>query len=548
MNFKKQGIFCLIALVVSGFLTFTGIVSASSPTITSITPATTTTAGGDSIVIAGTDFATSTVTIGGNSATVTASSTTSLTVTVPATSTAGLANVVILNEDAGTVSTSTAFTYISVPTISSISPATGTASGGTYITITGTQFATGAIVTIGGATASSTFLNSTTIAVTTAATSTAGQAHIVVLNADAGTVSTTTAFTYISAPTITNISPATGTASGGTYITITGTQFATGAVVRVGGSIASSTFLNSTTIAVTTAATSTTGLANILVTNLDTGYVSNSTSFTYLATLSNLTISSGTLSPTFSSNTNSYSVTVPTGITSVTVTPTATQGGSTITVNDVVVTSGSASGAISLNVGSNTITIKDSISSSSTNNYIITVNRAGHRIISVTDGGTSSGAEATVVATTTASTTSTSTSTTSSSTTVSLTSPSTISLGYVFTKDLTIGSKGADVTALQQLLINEGHLTMPTGTAYGYFGALTKLAVIKYQKAKGIAPAAGYVGPKTRDILNNTQSSTTGASQDVSSMTLKQLLQMLLQIGAIASDKIDAANKLINSL
>jgi hypothetical protein len=31
-------------------------------------------------------------------------------------------------------------------------------------------------------------------------------------------------------------------------------------------------------------------------------------------------------------------------------------------------------------------------------------------------------------------------------------------------------------------------------------------------------------------------------------MTLKQLLQMLLQIGAIASDKIDAANKLINSL
>jgi hypothetical protein len=31
-------------------------------------------------------------------------------------------------------------------------------------------------------------------------------------------------------------------------------------------------------------------------------------------------------------------------------------------------------------------------------------------------------------------------------------------------------------------------------------------------------------------------------------MTLKQLIQMLLNIGAIAADKIDAAQKLINSL
>ncbi|MCX6717888.1 MAG: peptidoglycan-binding protein [Candidatus Taylorbacteria bacterium] len=63
-----------------------------------------------------------------------------------------------------------------------------------------------------------------------------------------------------------------------------------------------------------------------------------------------------------------------------------------------------------------------------------------------------------------------------------------------FTKDLTVGSKGAEVTALQNLL--------GISPATGYFGSLTKAAVIKYQLEKGISPAAGYVGAKTRASLN----------------------------------------------
>jgi parallel beta-helix repeat protein len=117
--------------------------------------------------------------------------------------------------------------------------------------------------------------------------------------------------------------------------------------------------------------------------------------------------------------------------------------------------------------------------------------------------------------------------------------------GYNFTKDLTIGSIGADVTALQQVLVNGGYLVMPVGVAYGKFGNLTRDALIKYQKAKGITPAAGYFGAKTRSVLN---ASAVSSTQNIASMSLKQLVQMLLQIGAIASDKIDAANKLVNSL
>ncbi len=73
---------------------------------------------------------------------------------------------------------------------------------------------------------------------------------------------------------------------------------------------------------------------------------------------------------------------------------------------------------------------------------------------------------------------------------------------YVFTSNMTVGSKGVAVTALQQVLVNQGYLVMPTGVPMGYFGALTRAAVIKFQLAKGIAPAVGYVGSITRGVLN----------------------------------------------
>ena len=70
------------------------------------------------------------------------------------------------------------------------------------------------------------------------------------------------------------------------------------------------------------------------------------------ATLSGLTLSDGTdplpLTPVFASGTTTYPVAVANSVTSVTVTPTATRSGATITVNSAAVTSGSASNAINL--------------------------------------------------------------------------------------------------------------------------------------------------------------------------------------------------------
>lgn len=72
----------------------------------------------------------------------------------------------------------------------------------------------------------------------------------------------------------------------------------------------------------------------------------------------------------------------------------------------------------------------------------------------------------------------------------------TASVAFTFTRNLTIGSTGADVTALQNILINKG-FAIPAG-ATGYFGAQTQAALARYQAANGIAPAAGYFGPITR--------------------------------------------------
>jgi peptidoglycan hydrolase-like protein with peptidoglycan-binding domain len=77
-----------------------------------------------------------------------------------------------------------------------------------------------------------------------------------------------------------------------------------------------------------------------------------------------------------------------------------------------------------------------------------------------------------------------------------------VTTSTTFTADLTVGSTGAQVTALQQMLVAQGHLVMPAGTAMGYFGALTKAAVAKWQAANGISPAAGYFGPISRAKAN----------------------------------------------
>lgn len=102
----------------------------------------------------------------------------------------------------------------------------------------------------------------------------------------------------------------------------------------------------------------------------------------------------------------------------------------------------------------------------------------------------------------------------------STTTTSTTSCGS-YTRDLTLGSTGADVVALQSFLESKGHLTIPAGTSKGYFGALTQSALAKYQAAVMISPAAGYFGPMTRAKVSGDCSTTgTGTGTGTSTGTL----------------------------
>lgn len=77
----------------------------------------------------------------------------------------------------------------------------------------------------------------------------------------------------------------------------------------------------------------------------------------------------------------------------------------------------------------------------------------------------------------------------------------------VFKANLTVGSLGKEVKALQEFLNAHGYTVATSGAGSSgnettTFGAATRAALVKYQKAKSIIPASGYFGPLTREAVN----------------------------------------------
>ena len=139
------------------------------------------------------------------------------------------------------VSTSMAFTVtVPVITITSVSPATGAAGGSVPVTLTGTNFCAGATLTVSGSgvTASNVVVTGTTqikAQLTIDRAAAAGTRSLTVNLASATSGSADFAVTS-SAPTVSGISPASGTAGSSVPITLTGTNLLAGATVAVSGS------------------------------------------------------------------------------------------------------------------------------------------------------------------------------------------------------------------------------------------------------------------------------------------------------------------------
>ncbi len=67
--------------------------------------------------------------------------------------------------------------------------------------------------------------------------------------------------------------------------------------------------------------------------------------------------------------------------------------------------------------------------------------------------------------------------------------------------NLYFGLNSQQVSCLQEFLTSQGQQIYPQAIVSGYFGSLTKMAVIKFQEKYGI-PSTGYVGVLTRAKIN----------------------------------------------
>jgi hypothetical protein len=262
----------------------------SGPSISSLNP----TSGlvGTSVTITGANFGatqgTSTVTFNGTLATPTSWNATSIVVPVPTGATSG--NVVVTV--GGTASNGVTFTVtLPPPSISNLNPTSGLV--GTSVTITGTNFGATqgtSAVKFNGTTATTTAWSATSITALVPAGATTGNVVVTV----GGVASNGMSFTVLIPPSITTLTPNSGTA--GTSVTIAGANFGTSqgsSTVTFNGIAATPTSWTTTSIAVPVPTAATTG--NVVVTV--GGLASNGLNFTVVVppSITSLTPNSGTV-------------------------------------------------------------------------------------------------------------------------------------------------------------------------------------------------------------------------------------------------------------
>ena len=175
----------------------------------------------------------------------------------------------------GTVIALGVFFYIPAPTLTSLSPNTGQPPGGVQTTLSGTGFtaydAGTNIVTFGGLPATNVVtVNDTTIRCIVPSGN--GPTTVQVTNNN-GTATLESGYRYFPPPTVTNVTPAVGTALGGTDVIVKGTGFEANspgpAAVSIGGAACTDiVVVNDTTITCKTPV-GTPGPANVQINNLN---------------------------------------------------------------------------------------------------------------------------------------------------------------------------------------------------------------------------------------------------------------------------------------
>jgi hypothetical protein len=194
----------------------------------------------------------------------------------------GTANITVFNPaPGGGTSNAQTFTIAPntqpnpVPTLTSVSPTSRAQGSGAFtLTVNGTNFASTAVVRWNGANRATTFVSPTQLTANIPATdiTTAGTAAVTVFNpAPGGGTSNSTNFTITAtnpAPIATTLTPSSATAGGAAFtLTVNGSSFINGSVIRWNGANRTTTFDSSTQLRATISATdiATAGTATVTV-------------------------------------------------------------------------------------------------------------------------------------------------------------------------------------------------------------------------------------------------------------------------------------------
>ena len=165
------------------------------------------------------------------------------------------------------------------PSVTSISPTSGSTLGKTLVTIKGNGFLAPATVNIGSATTEVNVVSPTEITAKTAATA-AGPYEVVVTDSN-GTSTGGPSYTYVPPPTVTSISPTSGATLGGTLVTIKGSGFLAPATVNIGSEATEVNVVSPEEITAKTAATAA-GPYEVVVTDSN-GTSTGGSSYAYVA-------------------------------------------------------------------------------------------------------------------------------------------------------------------------------------------------------------------------------------------------------------------------
>jgi len=156
------------------------------------------------------------------------------------------------------------------PLINEVSPAFGSTAGGTFITVTGSNFQADATVSVGTSACTGVVRESTTrITCTTPANTDAGPADVSVTNPDLQSVTRAGGFDYHRPPTVSGATPAVVSTLGGATVTVNGNYFVATPAVEFNGTAATGvTFVSATQLTAVAPATSA-GAVTVKVINPD---------------------------------------------------------------------------------------------------------------------------------------------------------------------------------------------------------------------------------------------------------------------------------------